>query len=592
MSSYYEESASIAEETALRIMQDDSSLALPAIKPLVLTEPGSSGYFLVLRDLQTNREYMHPEAVASLDNWHCFFVDCPLMQGLDFVSPLTSHSAFPLNLSPPSTDSAVMVRTFNMRDRSFKLTVTRAPPSDEGSPIVCYVLTTSVLPVNYAVFERACGTSVQRKACMARFAVLPLLESKGLQIETVSKGMPEDADALLLHQLSLEHGPQIFHGMSTKGYQGSGWFSMHEREATAGSSSLPLLLKHLSFLQYTLKGPVHYCIKAPNKYAYMVWLRDVGGLEIYFQVNMHASLPAMQNAFAGSSAPPGGGKIYTSSMQRGNSSLLQKNHLLETIREQMDQLRGVIPSLELDTLNENDFVAHMKYTGLDIMRRAMESESITQQRAADNKVARRVLESFSAGSGATERPSLGEVLKTACLVLMGIVIDAWDNLSTVEEKDRPAALIALLAKELGDTHYCRFKDIALLPVLVSSCMDCSPYKWWERFATLCEIQGPKKASIQENEKSAYLCASILYHQGKYSRLFQLDLGTGEEWSKRVEDACGSDTELAAMKESYEGLLKSRLDDVNEGVRRLHYVRAVAFIMLVGEGSEKLQRLKT
>ena len=83
MTTHSEETASLSEELALSIMRDETSVVLPSIKPL--PEQTEYEYNLVLRDLSTNQEYMYPEPVSSLNNWHCFFLDCPLMKGLDFV---------------------------------------------------------------------------------------------------------------------------------------------------------------------------------------------------------------------------------------------------------------------------------------------------------------------------------------------------------------------------------------------------------------------------------------------------------------------------------------------------------------------------
>lgn len=578
---YYEELSLLPAEAALRIMQDDCALTLPPLKPLP-NDDTDAEYLMVLRDMHTNREYMHPEAVKSLSNWHCFFVDCPLMKGLDLTS---SAASFPSNLSPPPVDSAVLVRTFTVQYRSFKLTVTRAPPSDEGSSVVFYALTASHLPVVYDVFEKQCQTSEQRKACLRQYAGLALLESRGVQVTASPVETPPE---LNLEQLSLEHGPQIFHGVGTKTYQVSGWFDMHEAERTSASCSLPLLLRHLCLLQYSLTGPVHYHIKAPNKYAYMVWIRNVAGLEIYMQVNMHASLAAMQNAFASSPRQC----HYPSSTPSFSSfsSLLQKTFLLENIQAQMNALRAIAGSThDPSSMDEDTFVAHMKCTGLEIMHREVVGETSRQKRLQDTQNARRVLERLMVSADL----SLDECLKAASMAFMGIAMDVWENLEEEAAANKPAAFLRLLSKDLGNAHYYRFKEITLLPLLMQSCLDCNPYKWWERFLPLCELQGPKKGQEEESKKSAYLCVSILFHAAKYSRFFPAAFAdAGNQWEKAVEDACIADSDLGNMKEAYERVLASGKKDLpdDESAQQLYYLRAVTYLMLLGKGGE-IQRLK-
>lgn len=576
---YYEENSLLQKEAALRIMQDDNALTLPQLKPLSedFTE---SEFLMVLRDLHTNREYMHPEAVKSLSNWHCFFVDCPLMQGIDFTS---SSASFPSNLSPPPEDSAVLVRTFCVQNRAFKLTVTRAPPSDEGRSVVFYALTASPLPVHYAVFESVCQTSEQRKACLGQYAGLSLLECKGVKVTASPVETPAE---LNVEQLSLEHGPQIFHGVGTKTYRVSGWFDMHEAERTSASCSLPLLLQHLCHLQYNLRGPVHYHIKAPNKYAYMVWLRNVAGLEIYMQVNMHASLAAMQNAFA--SSPPLSRRQpyhHNDGSSFMSSSLLQKTHFLESIQKQLNVLHA--SAADPSALDEDAFVEHMKYTGLNILLNEIVSETSHQKRLQDRQMARKVLEKLLPSPGLSGALSLDECLKAAYMACMGIAMDVWENLDAA---DKPTAFIHLLSKDLGNTHYYRIKDVALVPLLIRSCLDCNPFKWWERFLPLCELQGPKKGLEEDSHKSGYLCTSLLFHSAKYSRFFPAVFADASiNWEKAVEDACIADSDLGKIKEAYETLVLAPSKDDENG-QKLIYVRAVTYLMLLGKG-DNLPRLK-
>lgn len=625
---YNEEISFLSADQALRIMQDEVSLVLPSIKhTMVDSERGTSEYNLVLKDMVSGQEYMHPESVTSLDNWHCLFVDCPLLQGVDFVS-----HAFPdlLLLSPPSHDVAVLARTFTIRSRTFKLTVTRAPLSPQ-SPVTFYALSTADLPIHYTAFEAKFPTSAKRKACLRQYAILALLSSKGLDAVPLAKGIPIINDEFMIQQLTLEHSTNLFHGVGTKSYQASGWFEMQERETTAASASLPLLLKHLYFLQFTLGGKaIEYHIKAPNKYAYMVRLRDVGGLEIYYQVNMNASLVAMQNAFAQSSLtprPPPYAPRKTASSS--SSSILQQKFLIKTIQDQQNELRAIFQDtdskeISLESMEEEPYVSYMKFTGLDILLREISGEALFRNRMADKQSAKKVLEALLTVYAQKKAPTTASVsqeecLKTMCMVLMGAVGDMWDNLNHAtggEEEDdeddtkKPAALIKLLSKTLGDAHYLRIKDAALLPVLVRSCLGSDPYEWWERFVAICDIQGVdrNKLNVEDEEKSAYFCASLLYHPERYSTLFPSSLllpssnqpaavpVDKDQWISLVDSASSMDKDLGNMKEASEDLLGGKKESIqnkilsDKGARRLYYVRAVAFLMLLGRG-EDIPRLK-
>ncbi len=134
----------------------------------------------------------------------------------------------------------------------------KAPPSPD-SAVVFHLLTSTPLPVHHTLFENLLLTSTQRKACLTQYAMLALLDQLGLP-STASNSedsilhSESEEDMSMVQRLTLEHGTRIFQGVGTKGYQVSGWFEMHEEERTAASVSLPLLLKHLHFLQYALGG--------------------------------------------------------------------------------------------------------------------------------------------------------------------------------------------------------------------------------------------------------------------------------------------------------------------------------------------------
>ena len=567
----------LSKETALGIMQDEVSMVLPSIKAIDDTTDDLE-YMMVVRNLQTNQEYMHPEHVSTLSNWHCLFVDSPVMNGVDFAS---KEFKFPEVTTPPGYDTASLSRVFNIQGRSFKLTVTRAAPSIE-SCVVFYALTSSELPVNHGIFESMLETSAERKACLRQYALLALLESKGLKVETTS-GELSDEITSNLQRLTLEHGTRIFQGVGTKAYHVSGWFDMPEQERTAASCSLPLILRHLCYLQFTLKGPIQYHIKAVNKYAYMVYMKNVGGLDIYYQVNMNASLAAMQNAFSQSNVPPRGFDVR---MQPRSMGVLQQSFLLEIIKKQMELMGNHEGNLE--EMKEEEYVKYMKYAGLDILRNEIIVASVQHSRTVDTENAMRVLESLSGRGQASKELCL----TTASLVFMGIVNDVWENLVEGEENNKPFNLIKKLNKEIGSSSMVNLKNKEFLPVIIRGCQGCHPYQWWERFITQCEIRGPNKDNIKESDKSAYLCASILFHSSKYKDFFPKSMIEGEmSWDAVVDMACVSNKELGNMKEAYEILTDKASIKSEDNARKFYYVRAIAFLMLTG-GGEKLKNIKT
>lgn len=609
--SYFEETGALPLNTAFGIMQDETCMALPFIKTLADHDDDEDDdeeeYIIVLRSLLTHAEYMHPQKVTSLDNWHCYFVDCPLMQGMDFVS---KPFKFP-ELTSGGTTTAVVTRDFSVQGRSFRVSVTRAPPSP-NSAVVFHLLTSAALPVHHTLFENLMQTSAQRKACLTQYAVMALLDQIGLTVSATTSNSEDslhnstsEEDMAMVQRLTLEHGTRIFQGVGTKQYQVSGWFEMHEEERTAASVSLPLLLKHLHFLQYAFgNGPsqnIQYHIKAPNKYAYMVWVRHLGGFEVFYQVNMNASLAAMQNAFLGG-APLSSSMVTPVRVDHTQSrsvtgKLLQQKMLMDMIQKQLQHLKGG-HSVEggFEKMTEDEFVSHLKSSGLEMLQKQISDVLMDARRLLEHTEAKVVLRSLllpPRPDDGTNAMIIIQQIKTAGMVFMGIVKDVWENLVEKEESRKGAALIHLLTDDFADNWLVRLKDKEYLPIVINGCLnDDQPYKWWERFMSVSEIVNVKKKAksahvINANQNSAYLCASILSYPDQYTPLLStttvVDAAT---ISGHVEKACLSDADIGGMKEAYEVLSASSGASIlevlksNDEARKLYYIRAVAFRMLM------------
>ena len=406
--------------------------------------------------------------------------------------------------------------------------------------------------MQHSVYENAFKTSARRKGCLKQYATLALLEGKGAQVISTANGMP-DAEEHMIQQLSLEHGTHIFQGVGTKAYQVSGWFEMQEREPTAATSSLPLLLKHLYALQFTLNAPVHYHIIAPNKYAYMVWLRNVGGLEIYYQVNMNASLGAMQNVFSTSASSRSIASSLPLTCASSAITPVQQSVLLDIMQKQMLKHQG---ANEPNNMTEEEYVSYMKLNGLDLLRKTLTDTALFQKRLVDSQTAKKVLETLLTSYTLNKGPlqvSQEICLKILSMAFMGLVSDVWESLEGINEERKPEALVRLLTKTLKDSRFLRPRDTArMMPVLVRGCLECSPYKWWERFVALCDVQE------EEREKASLVCSSILYHGSKYKALLpSLFTSNFLPWEGTVDAACAAEKELGNLKEAYEALLSDK-----------------------------------
>jgi hypothetical protein len=135
-----------------------------------------------------------------------------------------------------------------------------------------------------------------------------------------------------------------------------------------------------------------------------------------------------------------------------------------------------------------------------------------------------------------------------------------------------------------------FKKQEYLPIVIRGCLnDDQPYKWWERFMSACEIVNVKKAlpPPPASQNSAYLCASILSYPDQYSALLPPHPNIDD---RAVERASLSDVDIGAMKEAYNVLTTatSSILEVlrsNDEARKLYYMRAVAYRMLIMEGPD-------
>ena len=102
---YEEESRTLPAQFVQQIMQDDSCVAVPLMNSITGT---GKLYYIAIRDMQTQQEYMHPTPLSSLDNYQIHFLNCPLLRAYDMSTEIKS---FP-SLKSPGSSSHIAYHMF------------------------------------------------------------------------------------------------------------------------------------------------------------------------------------------------------------------------------------------------------------------------------------------------------------------------------------------------------------------------------------------------------------------------------------------------------------------------------------------------
>ena len=634
---YDEESKTLPVTFVQQIMQHDSCVAIPEMK--AIPQGPNPSYYIAIRDMQSQNEYMHPIPLPTLQNYQIHFINCPLMRSCDMSTEIKS---FP-PLKPPGEMGMGHVSMELVKFECGKLFKVTAVCSPSAGNVTIFVQSPP-LPMSQPHYDEMYPTSMDKRFCLMRYAILALAKDAQMDLslqenKDIGDGMNDDEkkDAVL------QHGGSVIKSSGTCTYILSGACNMHEIERTAATVSLPLVFKYLYFLQFNLEQDMEitYHIMAPNKFAYMVHLPNVAGWKIYYQVNMSASFPSLQYAFAESQTFQDIlGKIprrnYSelamtnlfSQMTLASRSLGKTSLVLDKIATALSFSSGKIkqniqeksaadPSPLLSALPSDIFQLEMMLQGMKILEKEIVQQRKEYHTFTSIQTAKPLLHylvSFFSnnviiGSGRANQAkpphmSAETILGISLQVFESCVRNVWDRLSADSDKKRVPLLLSTLGTDSKDCYV--YIDPAYIPVILNGCMHCPPSTWWEILASNCRVQDPSGTAAV----STCLCTTWLFHGDKYSAYFPHMLFFGQafldqeaaarqaQWEALIERACVPYSELAIARDTYKLLCvedkaryKQNPDRSLMKYRRPDYCRAVAYLMLLGNPKNMFADIK-
>ena len=652
---YEEEKRTLPVKLVQEIMQDEICAVLPALKEV--QEPKISLFYIALRDMDTQQEYMYPEPLDTLVNYQVYFLSCNLMKNIDFTR---ETEPFPL-LRPPGKNGMgpVTLETFRLPscNKIFQITVVSAPATQDGN--ITIFVKSPPLPITYAHFTALYPSSMERRACLRHYAMLGLAlasnmgSRKGGGLSTVPPMTAHMTE--LLQDAVLQHGDSAVQSKGLHYDILSGVCKMYDVQCTAASSSLPLVLKYLSFLQFNLEEDASftYHIMAPNKFSYMVHIPDLGGWEIYYQLNMCTSLEALEYAFAESKTPsvdrlriPQDEKsteLFISDLFRKRLSLdpfrFEKSALLsQGMLEKIFKQRKLLQDKQSGNNNTNvglhpadwdpdTFYDMMQIKGMDFLQRDILNKGEVYATFYSVQKARPLLQGMLSFFAARRRtssvhsaipfpavntanlPDVETILQIALDCFIGCVGDVWDHIPVPNEAQQPEKkaelILQMLSKQKKDS-YLSIQN-AYIPIILRACMECPPISWWERTLNHLQITDSTADKLPV-PPSTLICTTFLFHTSKFASYFpspfflthhdsQEDQGW---WEHLVEEASISKPELSVAKEAYLSLCVETKDrykhpiftqEENAQSRRLDYCYAIAYLMLVGNAQERIKAIK-
>jgi hypothetical protein len=626
---FQEESWALPSPVVQEIMQDETCVALPPLKPL--TAPASPQYMVSLRNLHSQQEYTHPKPITSLQHYNLYFINCYLLAD---VNLLAEQTPFPI-LTPPGANGAgpVTVALMQLQGRDFRVTVVQAPPPDANLALMAR---SPPLPSGLQQFHDSCLTSPERKACLRHFAASALARGLGLSVERRNAGPggavpPDDSElADLMLSAQLVHGAGAQQALGARYDIVSGGCVMHELERSAASVSLPLVLRYLYFLQFSLQDEqeaVSYHILAPTKTSYMVHIRGLGGWEAYYLVNMHATWEACQAAFLTSRKKeaqlvPAVGQFH--SPEAFVTSLLQRMHVMgstadrtELLRDtfmvhimtQLQALQAVLEALPAaETETPEVFYAKMQQRGLQAVQRELLDKKSVYSNYVDMERARPLLGYLTlhakslSGRGRSQPPvpppsttlSVDRILAIALEAFTYCVMDVWYKQGNQSSTQQAVEFMKLL--NATRRAYVTI-DHDLLPILMQTCAASPCSGWWEHTLKHLTPRGDAKhIKAAGGCLSLLLCNTLLYHAEHFTslfpeRLFPADVAKDlPSWAGLIDEVCESHPKqnLGVAKANYERLCGADSNCFNAYKftqqriqRRFHYCRAVALGMLYG-----------
>jgi hypothetical protein len=608
-----------------KIMQDESCITLPSLKPLPKKPPPL--FYVSLKDMDNGKEYMHPELLDTLQDYQLHFLDCPLLKNVDLTRETEPFPMLPLPIEEGM--GPVSMATFTMRcGKTFK--VTAVPGTNLGN-VVIYV-NSPPLPADQAACNLLYPTSMARRACLRHFAMLGIAHGSGIPVQHVVPATQAADQEAMIDAMQM-HGKGAVQCSGQRYDILSGVCQMYELEHTAVTLSLPLVLKHLHFLQFNLdqETTFTYHVMAPTKFAYMVRIPNLGGWEIYYQVNMSAPLKAMEFAYAESrkAANPSNrmripsdenSEAFISSLFRGmdlphstivdhEKSILLSQDLMKRINLQLRvlslDLAGKVVSAQPKEWLPEIFYIKMQEKGMEFLKKDILDKTVQMAERLSIQTSRPLLQYLLLQCSLEPIPlsmpravlPIGFVLHTMLQAFMGCVGDVYDFCKPENKQVEKVSNFITLLKTTKQKSFASV-DQKFLPIILKSCMECPPMSWWERTQNSLLITNWDSTEVTP---SVYICTTFLYHTQKFSSYFPAGLFPQlqpKQWGALVSEACRTKDELHKAKETCNALCtlnpsRFRKADPSEekSQRRYEYCLAVAYLMLRGTALGDMQALQ-
>ena len=627
---YQEERWALPAKAVQQIMQNETCTVLPPLFTPCLKKQ----FYVVLKDVDTQQEYMHPDPVKTLDSYQLHFFDCYLLKTVDLTKETDTFP--PLHIPGENGMGPVTLETFHLKNsgRTFSVSAFAAP---EALNDITIFVKSPDLPLKYENFQALYTTSIERRACLRHFAMLGLATAYNMQITpmqapSIPPEMQEMAkDAALQHgDDAVQNSKGVYHNVL------SGVCPMHQLERTAASVSLPVVIQNLFFLQFNLDDtPVRYHILAPNKFAYMVHVPNLGGWEIYYQVNMNAPLQALQYAFLGSledsilnsrsaqrfdKTEAFVSSLFAAmSLRAQEKSELISKMMISKILDQKQKLADALKAKPTAMSEPKDWAADVFYDkmlikGMEFLQKDILNQTKIYQNYTSMQDARPLLQyllTFYENRGLVyaqpngQPPVLSQpfsvvkILKIALQACMGCLEDVWKEFAS--GADIPAKVKGFLdILQQNPDAPSPFIQTEIIPIVIRACMQCPSTNWYEHASHLLgNPQGlPKTSSV-----SVQLARTFLHNSENFESFFPYDLffdpalkikDKKKMWIERVKQACMEDQTLAQAKQLYvalQTLQADRYDPADEKKREMDYCMAVGYSMLTCNHDKKFNDIQ-
>jgi hypothetical protein len=290
---FAEETHTLSGQWIREVMEDDLCMGLPRLK--AVDDTFQRRYFVSLKSLDTQEEYMHPRPLNTLTGYQNYLLNCYLFERQQHA---VAGGVFPiLKLPGQNGVGPVSMENFELMNGARFQAVAVVDGGEMGNMAV--FVRSPQLPSSMEALNVLWPSKNQKLVCSNHFGVVGLLtHAFGASVQWAREGQNDGLDMagpanstdgadLVLANL-LIHGKEAVSPLQRQRSCLSGATQLFELERTAGSVSLPLVLRHLHWLQFIAQDEarVPYRIIAPNKFAYAVHMPNVFGWEIFFSVNI------------------------------------------------------------------------------------------------------------------------------------------------------------------------------------------------------------------------------------------------------------------------------------------------------------------